>query len=243
MMPDLVPRITTAWLDPAVPVSLSDMGDFQDVTDTVRNFCDTLGKSQYTGFSDLQEWVENSPRVWLSKCRETALDSVRSKLSQGLGSPREVERVETQTVSKSEGIELVATTPAATTTGEDGDDWGAAWEDEAPVAQADSKAAPSTEEDDGTDAWGWGEGDDGITDDKPKTTSTEKPTTDDDGGDAWGWGDEEITAGSAKEPTTAAENTQKRELTMREIYNISAMPAPVLALISTIVEDGAALAR
>jgi len=242
MMPDLIPRIITAWLDPAVPVSLSDMGDFQNVTDTVRNFCNTIGKSQYTGFSDLQEWVESSPRVWLSKCRETALDSVRAKLSQGLGSPREVERVETQTVSKSEGIELVATTPAATTTGDDGDDWGAAWEEEAPVVQTDSKAAPSADEDDGTDAWGWGEGDEEVTDNKNKTTSTEIPTTDDDGGDAWGWGDEETTAGSAKELTAAAEDTQKRELTMRETYNISAMPAPVLALISTIVEDGAALA-
>ncbi|KAH7033468.1 uncharacterized protein B0I36DRAFT_109508 [Microdochium trichocladiopsis] len=245
MMPDLIPRVISTWLDPAVPVSLADMGAFQSVTDTVRAFCKTLDELHYTGFSDLQEWVESSPRVWLSKCRETALDSVRSKLSQGLGSPQEVERVETQQVSKSEGKELTAATPAATKSGEEDDDWGAAWEADAPLAQSEAHADAQANEDDGTDAWGWGEEDDVVSDTKPKPTSAQAPTkdtTDDDGGDAWGWGDDEGTAENTQTSQVSAKPTQTRELTLRETYTISAMPAPVLALISTILEDGASLA-
>ena len=90
MMPDLIPRIITVWLDSAIPSSLDEMDNFQDVVEAVKHFCDALRSSHYVGFDELQGWVDNLPRVWLSKCRETALDSVRSRLAEGLGEAKVV---------------------------------------------------------------------------------------------------------------------------------------------------------
>ena len=83
MMPAVVSKITTVWLDSAVPYSLKDMDEFQEVITVTKEFCASLKSLGLSGFGELQEWVDSAPRVWLSKCREAALDSVRSKLAEG----------------------------------------------------------------------------------------------------------------------------------------------------------------
>lgn len=83
MMPDLVSRVTTVWLDSAVPTSLKEVDEFQDVIAAAKEFCARLDDLNFSGFGDLKQWVDDAPRVWLAKCRETALDTVRSRLSQG----------------------------------------------------------------------------------------------------------------------------------------------------------------
>jgi centromere/kinetochore protein ZW10 len=248
MMPDLVPRIKSVWLDSAVPVSLRDIDKFEAVISAVRGFCNTLAELKYTGFDELQEWVSTAPKVWLTKCKETALDTVRVKMAQGLGDSKEVERVETQTVSRTEGRELAANgAPAAT----DDDDWGAAWDDAGNDAAADTNAdetanaAPGANEEDGTDAWGWGQ--DETTEEAPAdTVAAPAPQTivEDDAGEAWGWDDEaaeEPNQDAVPRPRPTNPPTQTREMTLKETYNISSMPEPVLALISAILEDGATL--
>ncbi|KAI0381907.1 Centromere/kinetochore Zw10-domain-containing protein [Hypomontagnella monticulosa] len=243
MMPDLISRIIGSWLDTAVPTSLKEMEEFQKVTEAVKAFCSRLQNLKFSGFQELQEWVDDAPRVWLSKCRETALDSVRSKLSQGLGQPKEVERVETQTVSRSEGRELVANGAAPQV---DDDDWGAAaWGDEEADTKDDSNPKPDTNEDDGTDAWGWGDDD---TADEQRSAPSEQPQAEapaeDDPTEAWGWGEEDATEATSEEPSanaTSTANRHTRELTLKETYNISSMPEPVLALVSAILEDAASL--
>ncbi|ETS79862.1 hypothetical protein PFICI_07391 [Pestalotiopsis fici W106-1] len=249
MMPDLVPRIKSVWLASVVPASLKEIDEFQAVLGTVRAFCVSLGKLNYTGYEELQDWIDSAPRVWLTKRRETALDTVRAKLADGLGDPKEVERVETQTVSRVEGAKLAANgAPAAT----DDDDWGAAWDDGTDNQEKDSTEIPPTnagqdgnDEDEGADAWGWG--DDDATEEQSTTapaptSSVPQPPTDDDGDDWGAWGDD--TAGQAPvQPASQQPNSQPqtREMTLRETYKISAMPEPVLALIAAILEDGAFL--
>lgn len=250
MMPDLIPRIKSVWLDSIVPSSLKEIEEFQGVLDIVRSFCTSLRGFDYTGFDDLQSWVDNAPQVWLRKCKETALDTVRTKLAQGLGNPKEVERVETQTVSRSEGAELAANGAPATT---DDDDWGAAWDeggDDGGLPENSQEATGNNNEpeneDDGGDAWGaWGE-DDGAEEkpvEPPKSSVPEPHADDDDGGDDWGaWDD--ATAEKPAQPPAAQQpdaRTQTREMTLRETYKISSMPEPVLALITAILEDGAFL--
>lgn len=83
MMPAVVSKITTVWLDSAVPYSLKDMDEFQEVVAVTKEFCVSLKALGLSGFGELQEWVDSAPRVWLSKCREAALDSVRSTLAEG----------------------------------------------------------------------------------------------------------------------------------------------------------------
>lgn len=253
MMPALVPRIIHVWLDTAVPVSLREMDDFQEVISAARQFCTSLAAMKYTGFEELQEWVDSAPRVWLAKCRETALDSIRNKMSQGLGAPKEVERVETQTVSRSEGKELAAN--GAPGAGMD-DDWGAAWDDtgEDATTEKDAQAPASSTaeavEDDAADAWGWGDDDDAGEEKAAEPPAAQAAANaDEDPADAWGWGDEDpadpppvAPAPAKKEPSRAGqEQSQTRELTLKETYHISSLPAPVLSLISAILEDGALL--
>lgn len=253
MMPDLIPRIVTVWLDSAVPSSLSEMDGIQDTVEAVSDFCNALKRLHYSGYEELQDWVNNVPHVWISKCRETALDSIRSRLIEGLGDSKEVERVETQTVSKSEGKELAANGGAT-------DDAWAAWSDDDEVKTSNgngSKPQPTEDDDGGLGNWGWGDEDgtaDANTSDANKPSQAEVPAEvpaeEDDPLEAWGWSDEVATeepltqaAPDTKPPSRNTEPLQTRELTLKETYNISSMPEPVLALISAILEDGASLIR
>ncbi|KAI1488663.1 hypothetical protein F5X96DRAFT_644564 [Biscogniauxia mediterranea] len=231
MMPDLIPRIINSWLDSVVPASLKDIDGFQQVIDAAGNFCAILENLKFSGFEELREWVDNAPRVWLAKCRETALDSVRTKLSQGLGETKEIERVETQVLSASDDGEQTANgNGVATSTGNE------------------NNTTSASNEDDGTDAWGWGDDDNDVSNetlDAPTETQTDEVPDEEGALDAWGWGDEDTTDVPPQEPISKPEESQPkpeaRELTLKETYNISSMPEPVLSLITTILEDGASL--
>ncbi|KAJ8109064.1 hypothetical protein ONZ43_g6243 [Nemania bipapillata] len=249
MMPDLIPSIITYWLEPLVPTSLRDMDEFQDTINATEAFCAHLETLKFSGFEELQEWVQNVPRVWLAKCRETALDSIRTKLSEGLGDPKEIERVETQTISQEEERRFASDNTVPTNS----DGWDAAWDDgEVGPNPGDQQKQPGKEDDgdDGADAWGWGDDDDGEGGNGANTTvANVNPkhndlTEEEDAAVAWGWGDEEDTT-DAKDTTVANKDAQPtastRELTLKETYNISSMPEPVVALILAILEDGASL--
>jgi centromere/kinetochore protein ZW10 len=245
MMPNLIPRIITAWLEPDVPISLKDMDEFQKIIDATKAFCGRLENLKFSRFQDLQEWVQNVPRVWLSKCRESALDSIRTKLSEGLGDPKEVERAETQTVSRAEGQKFAHRGAAAT----NGDGWDTAWHDDNVVANSDEHTRQTNNEDDGADAWGWGDVDEDDDAEVNQETADTKLMHDDsieeDPTAAWGWGDEEDTTNAPKNVDTTAKEPQlalsTHELTLKETYNITSMPGPVLALVLAILEDGASL--
>ncbi|KAH7151986.1 hypothetical protein B0J13DRAFT_497658 [Dactylonectria estremocensis] len=258
MMADVIPRLVKNWLDSAVPASLSEMGNFEATIETARGFCDILERDGYTGFDELRNWVDNAPSIWLGKCRETTLDAVRSRLLSGIGNPKQVEKVEKQLVSISEGKELSKTSgTAATTDANDwGDAWGEAWDedkgqaDDQPTSKTKTLDTSKPDEDDGADAWGWDEEDAAVGSAEQKGVGikdVEKDNDDeDDSAAAWGWGDEETTQGPepelaapANKPGKAQEET--RELTLRETYSISSMPEPVLELIAAILEDGAKL--
>lgn len=262
MMPEVVSRIISVWLDSAVPVSLQEMDKFEEIMATARQLCARLEELKFSGFNELQDWVDNAPRVWLAKCRETALDTVRTRLSEGLGSPKQVERVEKQMVSRAEGQGLVAApATAAAAAATDDDDWGAAWDDETdqagdqagePEQANNSEAAAAGVEEDGADAWGWGEdgGEGGDTQEAPETQPNQQndADADDDAGDAWGWGEEDAPheqpdRNAARRRSTAPAAPEQREMTLKETYNISSMPEPVLQLIFAILEDGATLTQ
>ncbi|KAI0536599.1 hypothetical protein GGR58DRAFT_384552 [Xylaria digitata] len=240
MMPDLIPRIITSWLEPVVPTSINDMNEFQNAINATKSFCNRLEILKFSGFEELQEWVQNVPRVWLAKCRETALESIRTKLSLGLGDPKQIERVETQIVSQEEGRRLAPSNAVLT----NGEGWDAAWDDTEVVVNNEDQPGKSNNEnngDDGADAWGWGDdGDSEANTTIPDTNPQQNHSTEeDDPAAAWGWGDEDDTLGAPKDDT--APNPSALELTLKETYNISSMPGPVIVLILAILEDGAFL--
>ncbi|KAJ4306341.1 ribosome biogenesis protein ytm1 [Collariella sp. IMI 366227] len=203
-----------------------------------------ITKESLPGIHIEEEWTENAPKVWLSKCREAALDSVRIKLSEGFGAPKRVEKVEKQMVSKTEGQQLVAS--GAMASNED-HGWGA-WDDGENAAPEETAKGgenkPPEDDDDGTDAWGWGE-EDAAAEETAEEPKEGKPDDDDDPSAAWGWGDEGNDEGEApsKPPSTARVKLQTRELVLKEGYSITSMPQPVMDLIFSILEDGATLTR
>lgn len=257
MMPEVASRIISVWLDSAVPASLKEMDQFESVMARAKQFCVRLSELKFTGFNELQEWVDDAPKVWLAKCRETALDTVRLRLSQGLGAPKQVERVEKQMVSRAEGQGLAAA-PSTAAAAED-EDWGAAWDDNEVEQQEDVPKEPSQPQkaqsegadEDGADAWGWGDDADAQESSATKPEESQQDTNEDeeDASAAWGWGDEDAHE-EAPESVTAKESTaphapieKQREMTLKETYNISSMPEPVLQLVYAILEDGAALTQ
>ncbi|EWG42813.1 hypothetical protein FVEG_04537 [Fusarium verticillioides 7600] len=254
MMGDVIPKLIEEWLEVAVPSSLKEMDNFQAMIKRAREFCQSLTQHGYTGFIDLQNWVDNAPSIWLGKCRETTLDSVRSKLLGGIGESKQVEKVEKQMVSLAEGKEITQTPGGAAANTEAADwgaDWGDAWEEDNEQPEGQNKSASKgpdftkADEDDGADAWGWDEED--TTTEAKDTKEAPENDDEDDSAAAWGWGDEDTTQEpvQASKPNGKPPHSQEetRELVLKETYSVSSMPEPVLELIYAILEDGAALTR
>ncbi|KAM0252783.1 hypothetical protein ACHAQJ_007571 [Trichoderma viride] len=297
MMSDIISKLTREWLNPAVPSGLKDLDKFHSLVSKMKDFCETLQQSGFTGLEQIQDWASKAPTIWLEKCRETSLDSVRVNLASGVGQSKRVEKIERQMVSIAEGKELSRTGAGAVADTNDwGEGWGEAWDDDkaedenksAPQAD-DQKEAPGGDDDDAADAWGWDDNEDaskGAKEKQEEEGPVEKETAEavdgDDGTDAWGWGDNDDANGDANQtaeakkateapdeddgadawgwgddgdapalaPTSAAHKTrpskakeETRELVFKETYSISSMPEPVLELIFSILEDGAALTR
>ncbi|KAL7945422.1 hypothetical protein V8C42DRAFT_323111 [Trichoderma barbatum] len=144
------------------------------------------------------------------------------------------------------------------------DAWG--WDDNDDAKNKDTSEKPEEKpeemetapanEDDGTDAWGWGDNDDAK--ENPNQTAEANDAAEapdeDDGADAWGWGDDgdaaepearvaPVSVASAPKTKLSKAKEETRELVFKETYSISSMPEPVLELIFSILEDGAALTR
>lgn len=298
MMNDIISKLTREWLNPAVPSGLRDLDQFQALVSKMKGFCEELQRSGYTGLEQIQDWASKAPTIWLEKCRETSLNSVRFNLTSGIGQSKRVEKIERQMVSISEGKELSRTGAGAVADTNDwGEGWGQGWDDDKanePATEANNQkeapgggdddaidawgwddsedvnkdasdmkeeepaqkeAAEAEDRDDGADAWGWGDNDE-ANENVNQATEAKNPAEipdEDDGADAWGWGDDGDTAAPAAPapaPTSTARKTrpsktkeETRELVFKETYSISSMPEPVLELIFSILEDGAALTK
>lgn len=83
MMPKLCSKIRTTWLDSAVPASLEDMTAFRKAIALVQVFADKIKALNWAGGEELDDWVANAPRIWLTKRRETSLDWTRNQLALG----------------------------------------------------------------------------------------------------------------------------------------------------------------
>ncbi|KAL2889347.1 Is centromere binding protein at prophase [Ceratocystis lukuohia] len=253
---DLIKNLIDNWLVPAVPPSVQDIGQFDDIIHHTKVLCEVLSMNGISDFDVLSQWVRDASGVWLAKCRETTLDSVRFKLTSGLGSPKPTER-----------IRKILQQPEAEPEPEsdksvDDSGWDSAWIDDE-AGDAKVKETPGVL-DDGADAWGWDE-DEGTTE-SSKEMATEKDTGTgadlDDAADAWGWGDEDdspvqekpkTASASRKPPTISAapipnktpprEKAAPVEVVTREKCSISSMPEPVLQLVFSILEDGAAVTQ
>lgn len=247
LLPSLISRLIATWLASAVPEDVDGMEDFKGTAALVKQFGEKLDAYNWPGKRGLVDWTNGIPKVWLRKRQETSLKYVRQVLSKGLGAIETVERVETQMLSHND--EVLAGGPG----GPGGDDWNAGWSDgetSPTVAQQSIPPKPAGDEED-VNAWG-------LDDDQEGALGPENQGPSgvaDDDADAWGWGDdndgEETTKASQaavprprKLKNTGRPDTPpqaKREITLKETYNITSLPKEILEIILQVISDAAKL--
>ncbi|KAK1143129.1 ribosome biogenesis protein ytm1 [Aspergillus melleus] len=242
-IPILSSKIIASWLSSAIPTELVGLGEFESTLDAVLGFTNTIQNFGWHGQEELVSWVNQAPRLWLTRRRVDSLDQVRKVLASSKGSTKQVERVEIEKVSATDEALLEKTTS---------DDWDASWDDD---MGDDSKEKPAEEKEDEEDVSAWGLDDD--TNDSPETapgaSAAAAADYDDEDGDAWGWGDEDdetaVDSFQAKHSVKtnsvngkdAAHHASPREVTLTERYTVTDIPEAILTIIRQQVMDSDAI--
>lgn len=243
-IPTLASRIISSWLSSAIPTELERLSEFESTLDHVLKFAHSIETFGWHGHEELVSWVNQAPRLWLTRRRVDSLDQVRKVLAASRGTTKQVERVEKEQVSQADET-LLENAPA--------DDWDAGWDDEN-EEDTNGKPAEHPEDDPGVSAWGLDEDTkDDIQDTKPDVTESAE---DDDAGDAWGWGDEEDeepqkqASQASKAPAAksingngTSEHASPKEVTLRETYVVTDIPDSILDIVRRQITDSETVAR
>ena len=240
-IPTLSSKIISSWLSSAIPTDLGGLTEFEKTLDDVLKFTQTIESLGLHGKEELVSWVNQAPRLWLTRRRVDSLDQVRRVLAVSQGTTKQVDRVEKEKVSHEDEALLENAT---------NDDWDAGW-DEDKEEEAAGTAAPAQDEEEDVSAWGLDEDTNDTTETKPTSTNAE----DDDAEDAWGWGDEDEDQQDVHSQTHApitsktvngngeAHGASQREVTLREQYTITDIPDSVLGIIQQQITDFDAISQ
>jgi centromere/kinetochore protein ZW10 len=236
LIPAIASKMISGWLSSAIPTDLIGLDDFEVTLDQVLQFTKTIESWGWSGQEELVSWVNQAPRLWLTRRRVDSLDSVRKVLAASKGTTKQVERVEIEKVSRADGALLDHAT---------NDDWDAGWDEEKEETAAEQIKNAQPEDDDDLDAWGLD--DDAQEEAKPDAPT---PTADEDADDAWGWGDDDEEDKGGKPqlsqpvaismPTNGAStkhSASPREVTLREVYTVTDVPDSILQIIQQQIAD------
>ncbi|KAJ5647132.1 Retrograde transport protein Dsl1 C-terminal [Penicillium lividum] len=243
LIPAVASKVILGWLSSAIPTTLDGLEDFENTLDCVVEFTKTIQSWEWSGQEELVSWVNQAPRLWLTRRRVDSLDSVRKAIAASKGTTKQVERIEKEKVSQADEALL----ESATT-----DDWDANWDDdqeEAPPALATAQV-----EEDGEDVSAWGlDEEDNETPAKPEVADVPE---DDDADDAWGWGDddEEEKGDENKKPPIITEKKPKsgekptqpshpKEVVLKEVYTVTDIPDSILDIILQQIFDSKDIAQ
>ncbi|CAZ82412.1 unnamed protein product [Tuber melanosporum] len=249
-------------LSSSVPSSLDDLPKFEALLKETREFEKFLHQISWTKETELREWTERAPKVWLSKRKETSLDKARQILSRGTSDVKVVERTETQEMKVASPTERRKSVGAPMDVWNDDCGWG--YED-APVDTA--AAADSLQIDmDDDDASGWGLDEDiDIEDEEQKDEKSSQPVdvpTEEDGLDNLDWGEwgeddpgiearESMAASDtapAKKPTESKpairySSSHSGDITLRESYTITSIPDAIMEIIVRVADEAKRLSN
>ncbi|KAA8575868.1 hypothetical protein EYC84_004955 [Monilinia fructicola] len=214
MMPDLSEVIIGTWLESSVPTSLNDMVDYQKALAQTSEFAETLESLKWPGADEFHDWVAGAPKIWLTKKRETALDSVRNALALGVGQILEAKRVEMRMVTRDDGMHVASSGETVK------DDWGWGDEDEEEETQPVIRHRASFDEE--RRCLGLGDDNDIAVESPPHEHSPQTPAI-------------------PKSPTEKNNPAEKRNVTISEKYWTSSIPSIIFSHIATIYEDGGKL--
>lgn len=264
LVPSLTNCLISTTLSRSVPSSLDDLPKFEALLNETRRFEDYLQGIHWTKETELREWADRAPKVWLAKKRETCLDKLRTVVAQGIGETKVVERTETQTVRKHDRRDSVGAQAGAQ------DAWNEGWKDEEEtpaVATEVTKSLQMVVDDDDEEASGWGLDEDLDIEEEPEEPEKiveDKPEPA--GGDGledmdWGeWGEDDeptnpttpvtadftpSTSESAKSNSPPSKNTPtntgSQDVTLRENYTITSIPDAVLEIIIQVLSEATRL--
>ncbi|KAL8908838.1 MAG: hypothetical protein Q9207_000564 [Kuettlingeria erythrocarpa] len=240
--PRLVQRLITTRLSSAVPQGIGELQDFNNTREEVYRFSETMILHGWPGAHQLRAWTNSIPQVWLEKRQRQSLDHVRQLLKRGLGDVRTVERVETQTVSQQDHLytgntgnddwnggwsdeedRILADKDVGhqNAAGDDGEEDVSAWglDDEVDEGSDPKDVASSAVDDDGADAWGWG-------DDENNEENANGPRRK----------MVNLANRGANGPGRSRRGSE-REMTLRENYNITSLPIGILDIINSVISD------
>ncbi|KAL8789888.1 MAG: hypothetical protein Q9213_000958 [Squamulea squamosa] len=239
--PMLIERLISLRLSTAIPEDLAALRRFNSTRDEILRFSKTINSHGWPGQDKLRAWVEDIPKLWVQQHQKSSLDCVRRLLNRGYGDIKTVERVETQVISQQDRLFTGNT---------DNDNWNAGWSDEDESSSAGKNrdlinpAAEQQEED--VSAWGL---DDEEADGDMKAEDFGPSADSDDEHDAWGWGEDrdgaegpnslqnEPRSPSPREVNGQDRRRSQREVTLRESYNTTSLPAGILDLINSVISD------
>ncbi|OOQ83253.1 putative centromere/kinetochore protein zw10 [Penicillium brasilianum] len=238
LIPSVASKAISGWLSSSIPTTLEGLEDFEETLDCVMQFANTIQSWGWTGIEELVSWVNQAPRLWLTRRRVDSLDSVRKVLTASKGTTRQVERVEKEQVSRADEA-LLENAP---------DDWDANWDDDKEEESTEGPAMVAhPEEDEDVSAWGLDE----DAEEEPKPDAAVPSGDDDADDDAWGWGEDEgeeaqsnhkkplqaDTAANAGQGGKAAQSSAPREMTLKEVYTVTDIPDSILDIVRQQIHD------
>lgn len=243
LIPAIASKAIAGWLSSSIPTTLDGLDDFENTLDCVLHFTKTIQSWEWSGQEELVSWVNQAPRLWLTRRRVDSLDSVRKAIAASKGTTKQVERIEKEKVSQADEALLENVTS---------DDWDADWDDE--KEEAPAAAQPEEDEEDGEDVSAWGL--DEVDNEVPSKPVAPDAPEEDDADDAWGWGDDdEEEKGdenkkppviTAKKPTggeNPAQSSSSKEVVLREVYTVTDIPDSILEIMLQQIFDSKDIAQ
>ncbi|POS87681.1 hypothetical protein EPUL_002629, partial [Erysiphe pulchra] len=234
-------RILREWLDHRVPISVRDVIDYQKTLTEVAESIADIESVGWLGFDGIRDWIENFPKIWLNKRRDTALEQTREQILMRIVTSIKKEKAEARIF---EGDQSGRANPVFIT---ERQDWDAAWD-----FDEDNSTQRSEIMDHDTDC-------------KTKSNHLSDETKykdlsdlEDDVVDAWGWGDENTQETTMDKDTKSEEylvsketnlsnsmqpnnSTDAEDTSIFEEYWISELPKSIKATVIEVYEDCATL--
>ncbi|OJJ44669.1 hypothetical protein ASPZODRAFT_18241 [Penicilliopsis zonata CBS 506.65] len=246
-VPNLLSKIIS-WLSSTIPTDLDGLDEFEKTLEHAQKFTNLVESLGWRGQDEIGAWINQAPRLWLTRRRVDSLDRVRKVLAASKGTTKHVERVEKEKVAQAEEVLLEA--PST-------DDWDASWDDVNDGANAQEKTSiPGVEEEEDVSAWGLDDEEtveekEGVKEDVLEPAEED----DDDGADAWGWGDEDEEkqddkVQSSTTPVKVSANgkvsvqqSSPREVILKETYTVTDIPESILQIVQQQIVDSEALTQ
>ncbi|KAI3140253.1 hypothetical protein CBS147325_6485 [Penicillium roqueforti] len=228
------------WLSPAIPTDLGGLAEFENILSHVSQFTQQIESWGWTGQEELVSWVNQAPRLWLTRRRVDSLDSVRKVLAASQGTTKQVERIERGKISQAEGALLENA---------GNEDWDAHWDDDKEDEPKKAETAKPDEEEEDVSAWGL---DDEDVEETPDAKPEAAASAEDDDDDAWGWGDEDeddhkvdnkpsepqkTSSTNATDTKNTTQFVSPKEVTLKEVFTITDIPESVLKVVQQQITD------